>query len=146
MGGWGGGGGGVGGGGGGGGGEGAFGVVGGWFVDPVDPFGRVEPAVAAADEAAGGLGDGARVVGIAGGGDVGSQAFGEREGLEGGGGGVGRTVFKACARAKGPEFVEATVQDAESSVVACIGVEWFQAPSSGASQSRNSRGRRILTP
>ena len=130
------------------GGDGAFGVVGGGFVDPVEPLGRVEPAVAEVDEAAGGLGDGdgARVVGIAGGGSVGRQDVGECEDLEGGGGRVAWAVFKAGARAQRPGFVEAAVEDAERGVVVgCIGEEWLQTPSFAASQSRNSRGPRILT-
>ena len=71
-------------------GTGALGVAGNGFVRPLHPFGRVEPAVAEGDQAAGGLGDGdgAGVFGVSRGGDVGGEAVGEGEGFEGCGGGV----------------------------------------------------------
>ena len=75
-------------------------VAGQRFVDPIYPFGWVEPAVAELDEVAGGLGDddGPRVGGVAGGGDVGRQAFGHGEGVEGGGGRVTPMVIQAVAQ------------------------------------------------
>ena len=81
-------------------GGGAFGVAGNRFLQPLHPFGRVEPAVAEGDQAAGGLGDGAGagVVGVGGRGDVGGEAVGEGEGLEGCGGGVAGAVLKAGAQ------------------------------------------------
>jgi hypothetical protein len=45
------------------------------------------------------------------------QAGWEWEGFEAGGGGVARPIFKRCAHAQRPEFVEAAVQDAERGVV-----------------------------
>ena len=99
----------------------APGVVGGGFVDPVDPFGWVEPAVAEFDEAAGclGDGDGARVAGVAGGGEVGREAFGEGEGLEGGRGIVGRVITHAvpATQPKRPRFMKPAVKNTEGCVV-----------------------------
>ena len=81
-------------------GGGASWVAGNRFLHPFHPFGRVEPAVAEGDQAAGGLGDGdgAGVFGVCGGGDVGGEAVGEGEGFEGCGGGVAGAVLKAGAQ------------------------------------------------
>ena len=72
------------------------------------------------------MGDGARVVGVAGGGDVGRQSIGERERLEGGGERVARAIFEFRPQAKRPEFVEAAVEDADCGVVVTrLGIERF---------------------
>ena len=56
------------------------------LAHPLHPFGRVEPAVAELHQPPGGIpdGDGARVVGVIGGGEVGREAVREGEGLKGG--------------------------------------------------------------
>ena len=96
-------------------------IAGGGLLQPFDPFGRVKPAVAQFDEAAGGFGDGdgARVFGVVGGGNVRREALREEEGLEGRGRRVARVVADAepCAEPQRPYLVEAAVQDAERRVI-----------------------------
>ena len=91
------------------------------LVHPFHPFGRVEPAVAKFHQPSGrvGDGDGARVVDVVGGGDVGREAVREGEGLEGGGRRVARIVALAEPRPEPqrPRLVKPAVQDAERRVV-----------------------------
>ena len=96
-------------------------IAGNRLVQPLDPFGRIEPPVAQLDQPLSCVrdGGGARVVCIVGGGGVRRQPVGERKRLEGGGRGVARVVAFAEPRTEPerPHLVEPAVQDAEGRVV-----------------------------
>ena len=91
----------------------AFGIAGHWFVHPLYPFRRVEPAVAQFNQPSGGLGNGDSVwiVGIVDGGNVRRQSVWKRERLEGGGRRVTRIVAlpKPRTESERPCFVKPAV-------------------------------------
>ena len=78
----------------------ALGIARNWLVQPFQPFGRVEPAVAQFDQPpwSPGNGDGGQVAGVFSSGKVGRWPVREREGLQGGGGRVTRAVFQAGSK------------------------------------------------
>ena len=94
-------------------------IAGNRLVQPLDPFGRVEPPVAQLVQPLSCVRDdgGARVVCIVGDGSVRRQSVGERKRLEGGGRGVARSVFQAGAEPERPRLMEPAVQDAEDGKV-----------------------------
>ena len=91
------------------------------FLDPLNPFGRVQPAVAERDQVPGGIGNGNRtwVRGVIGRWDAGFQSCRERECLKGCSRSVAGIVALPHPRChvQRPGFVEATVKNAENCVV-----------------------------
>ena len=96
-------------------------IAGDGLVHPFHPLRRVEPSVAQLHQPPRRIrdGDGLRIVGIGGGGDVWREPSGEWEGLEGRGRGVARIVALAepCAQPQRPCLMEPAVQNAEGRVV-----------------------------
>ena len=102
-------------------GNGTLGIAWDRLVYPLDPFGRVEPAVAQFHKTAGRRGDGqgAGIVCIVGSGNVGGQPLREGIRLKGSGWRVARIVSlaKPCSEPQRPGLVKPAVQNAESSIV-----------------------------
>jgi hypothetical protein len=93
-------------------GEEAVGVAGDDLGHADDEIGRVQPCLALGIQVRRRFGDDLRagvggVGGVGGSGDVGAEAFGEGEGLEGGGRGVAGTIFQRAANRQRPPLVNA---------------------------------------